>query len=503
MSITEETRKEMDLWQAELNGSSQEKIFEFLNRRENLCTPGFILRRQLQIKFPELIKDAARLEPYSDLTETGNLSWPDKMIKKLARLLREKSFEKCSQAALNVEVKQWQNYLGDKSNCQRETAIKLIFALEMDDVTATKFLLAKGDELFSLRNPFDYACKICLDCGLAYEDAENLFNDFTAQRGNPNTSKPQKISDDNFTRLIKNETASFSKNNIMPVEEMKKQLLEAMLKYKDDFRKNKNEAGYSLQNLKRFRFFLKYLVLIYPTVELFTGENYLDNVKIATKKDGTPKVPSHLITSMFDTQEIDLPEYAELVEYGGPDLPERGALHRLYNKIPFNKNVLIPLKSLSKTLRSILRAVEYPANAQAVNRDTILLLTYFFITGWKFASDEVKAQIQETLERDAQNFEEDAPEESLLFALPEILDAIDYSDEPPIKTYIAALSRMLLSFEFTEFYAPFVLDRFILICLLATEDSDEQYLMPQVIEESYRLSKELLDQKRSEEDVRI
>lgn len=494
MSITEETQREMDLWQAEM---SQEKIFEFLNRRENLCTAGFILRRQLQMKFPKLVEKAAGLETYADLTKTGNVAWPDKMIKALAKILRETPFEKCSQAALNVEVKQWQNYLSDKANCQRDTAIKLLFALDMDDLTATKFLLANGNELFSLRNPFDYACKICHDCGLTYEDAEDLFNKFTEQRGDLPNSTPQN-SDDNFTRLIKSETKDFSGKNIIPAEEIKQQLLAAMLKYKNDFRKSKNEAGYSLQNLKRFKLFLKYLVLMYPTAELFTGQNFLDTVKIATKQDGTPKVPSHLITSMFDSQEIDLPEYAELAEYGGPDLPERGALHRLYNKIPFNKNVLIPLKSLSKTLRSILRAVEKPANAQAVNRDTILLLTYFFITGWKFTSDEIKMQIQETLEADGQNFAEDSPEESLLFALTEVIDALEYGDDEPIKTYIAVLNRMLISFEFTEFYAPFVLDRFILICLLAIDDG--QYLMPQVIEESYRLSKEILDRKRIEED---
>ena len=54
MSITEKMEREMRLWAAELNESNKflatsrkEKIFDFLNNRENLCTPGFILRRQL------------------------------------------------------------------------------------------------------------------------------------------------------------------------------------------------------------------------------------------------------------------------------------------------------------------------------------------------------------------------------------------------------------------------------------------------------------------------
>ena len=89
MSITEETQREMALWEME---STQEKIFEFLNRRENLCTPGFILRRQLQMKFPKLVEKAAGLETYADLTKTGNVSWPDKMTKELAKIFTFHSF---------------------------------------------------------------------------------------------------------------------------------------------------------------------------------------------------------------------------------------------------------------------------------------------------------------------------------------------------------------------------------------------------------------------------
>ena len=158
---------------------------------------------------------------------------------------------------------------------------------------------------------------------------------------------------------------------------------------------------------------------------------------------------------------------------------------------------------MSKNLRAILRAVEYPANAQAVGRDTILLLTYFFITGWKFAADDVREQLQRTLDADSESVKPDSPEEIFIGALRELTDAVDYSDAEPVKTYIAALNTMLLAFEFTEFYAPFVLDRFILMCLLAVEATGEQYFMSLAIEESYRMSKDVLDRKRAEEDDRI
>lgn len=64
MGITEKMEHEMSLWATELDAPN--KIFEFLNKRENLCTSGFLLRRQLQIKFPELINKAAKQSGVED-----------------------------------------------------------------------------------------------------------------------------------------------------------------------------------------------------------------------------------------------------------------------------------------------------------------------------------------------------------------------------------------------------------------------------------------------------
>lgn len=507
MSITKKMEYEMNLWATEMNDSNnflafsrQEQIFEFLNRRENLCTPGFLLRRQLCLKFLKLVVVAAEksgVKSYSDLTKCGNIEWAPKMIEELAKILTTTKFARFGKGSLNIEKKQWQNYLLDKAHCQRKTAIKLLFALEMDDATAAKFLLSNGDELLSLRNPFDYACKTCLSFGLTYEDAEEIFKSFSVLRYEGETTDI-KISTDNFTQEIKSETATLFQNGIISADELKTQLKAAMLKYKDDF----SELGYSQQNIKRLQVFLKYLMILYPTVERFIGADLFNNVAIEKNSDGTPKILRHLITSMYDAQEIDLPEYAELAAYGGPDLPQRGILKRLYDNIPFNKNVLIPLKSLSQTLRSILRAVAYPENAQAVNRETVLLLTYFFITGWRVAESDIKEKFQMALENDMGFAEEDSAEDSLLLALEDVCFAIDSlteNDEEPLKVYVAALNRMLTPFEFSDFYAPFVLDRFILICLL----SNEQHIMSLIIFESYRLSKNLISKMEGGKDDRI
>ena len=492
MSITEQTQQELNTWAEQLGEankflatSQSEEIFEFLNRRENLCTPGFLLRRQLLKKFPATVLEAAEgVENIADLNVSENIMWSPKLVASLSALLGNMPFKNFGQSSLYVEKKQWQNFLSDETRCQRKVAVKLIFALEMDDATATKFLLSSGNELFSIRNPFDYACKACLICGLTYEDAEKIFEEFSARRKELEPSAED--STNNFTQLMKNETELINGNDKMSIEETRAQLTALMLKYANEFRESRQDVGYSKQDMRRLQIFLRYL------------QEILDELEIKKRADGTPKVLSQLVSAMFDVEELNLPEYTKLPEYGGPNLPERGELKRFYDGIPFNKNVLIPLKSLSKTLRSIMRAIDCPKNAKVVNRDTVLLLTYFFIKGWQLAEPDVIERFNSKLEAEMATVEPESPEEGLLFALEDLafaVDSIGDSNEPPIKVYITALNRMLSTFEFTDFYAPFVLDRFILMCLL----SQENHPMNLIIYESYRLSKNLIDKRASDE----
>ena len=525
MSITKITEEEtIGVWQRELESINkefevklQENIFDFLNRRENLCTPGFLLRRQLQAKFPELVEESAKeadVALYADLISSGNIAWQSKLVECLARSLSRTNFKRYGKSLLHIEWRQWFNYLSDKARCHRDTAVKLIFALDMDELTAVKFLLANGHALLSFRNPFDYVCKVCHACKLTYEDAERLFKMFEEHIKDDNadnTNDNEKFLANDFTRRVKDETETFAKiaeNDTISFDDIKEPVLKTMLKYKNEFRDDKNkfrdrdDEGYSKQNLKRFEVLLKYLVLLYPKVWRFVKRDSYVNVDIATNEDGTPKFPKHLIKSMLETQEIDLPEYSELSDYGGPKLSERGKAKRIYDNIPFTRNVLIPLRSLSQTIRAILRAIDCSANAKAVNRDTILFLTYFLITGWHRADDETKEKILANLKTDKEKLEDDA----LFFAMEEFFDAlgsIDDNEEPLMKTYILLLNRMLAPFGFIKFYAPFVLDRFIILCLMSLDSIDEEYLMQLVIDESYRLSNSMMKLKEDSKDDRI
>lgn len=504
--------------------STKEEIFKFLNDKKNLCTPGFILRRHIQTYFPGLMKKAkekSNVYDYADLRESGNISWPESIVNSLSKVLSETNFKGYGQKNLNIESKQWKKYLNDEIFCNRATAIKLSFALQMnDDVTIAKFFLSNGNELLSMRNPFDYACAYCLACNLTYEDAVEVFDLFESKRDSNDTVEDiQNDPNYNFTEFMKSETISIAADVKMSNEEKKNHLLSLMLEHKNEFTKkvvkknhkeNKDDeraikyaAGYSLHNMKMLQSFLKYLVVIYPDVYRYTEKYHFFKESIKTDEDGVPKVYEHLTRAMIDKQNIDLPEYSYLDEYDGPKLSERGNMKRFYDNIPFNKNIVVPLKSLSKTLRSILRAVKYPTNAQAVNRDTIMLLTYFFITGYRFASATKKNKIRSILENDKNSIKKETSEDALIFTLDDIInniDAIDDGEENAITGFVDSINYMMICFDLQVFYSPFVLDRFILMCLLATKVPDEddedavEYLMQLIIYESYRLSKELIEE---------
>lgn len=468
-----------------LDKSTPEKIFEFLNERETLCTPGYLLRRQIQMKFSELLNEAAenaKVKDFADLTKFGNVAWDSNLVEELAELLQKKDFAGCGKDFLKVSKTNWQDYLNDDVHCNRATAIKLIFALEMDDATATKFLLSNDNELLSLRNPFDYACKACLECHLSYADAVEIFNSFDAKYGNSKTNATITIApSDEFTQSIKSETITKTDIDKITPDEVKKILLRIMKSYKDSFtpkveKKNQSDkkeqgvepeteyaAGYSHQNIKRLRIFLKYLTLIYkPTINV-VKDGATINKAIKIDDEGVPKTQEHLVSFIIGNQQVDLPTYKEL------NLPARGELKRSYDNIPFNKNILIPLNSLSKSIRSILRAIKFPQNAQAADRTTVFLLIYFFITEWYLAKPEMKDKIYATLNNDIINVTPETTEENFLYNLEDFIYSLEES-EGNIQRLIDIINIMLRVFEFNDFCAPFVLDRFILICLLSLEN---------------------------------
>lgn len=277
-------------------------------------------------------------------------------------------------------------------------------------------------------------------------------------------------------------------------------------------RKNRRaeySSGFSRQNGQNLKTFLSYLTELYPNFLQWKELNEFDPILISkavqTNADGSPKNPEHLLQAIKDAQEIYLWEAEDLEEIGLPTGNERDANGKRqlkdkqrYDAIPFNAAILLPLKNLSITLRSNLRGEQHPDNAEDVDRSTILFLAYFFICGCRAPGvnlDELAERLDSAIDS-----EEDTRKNTLLYALKAVVnnvESINYGDNP-VELYVDSLNELLRCFNCNEFYAPFVIDKFILLCLLTLrqphDDEDyQQYLINAIIEESYRLSKKILE----------
>ena len=88
-SLTRQAEEAMDMWTKELADMSEElmndpmAVVRSLNDARNLCTAGFLMRRQIQVSFPELLGGVSEEtgESYEDLTVNNNVPWPEKFLK--------------------------------------------------------------------------------------------------------------------------------------------------------------------------------------------------------------------------------------------------------------------------------------------------------------------------------------------------------------------------------------------------------------------------------------
>ena len=346
-SLTEQTMAQVNrTWENELTDAAlwletetREKIFDFLNAKENLCTADFILRRQIQTQLPELIRQAADGLHFADLTQSGNIPWATELVEKLSSLLVNHHFHAVKK--LNLDRRQWAKILRGNALCNRTSAIKLIFALDMDEPTAAKFLVANGKPLFSTRNPFDYLCNFCRKARLSYDTATDLLSKFETQRTAAADEKffaPTEFA----TVRLENETQQIADNVTLSPSDKQSQILKYMLDNQSEFvakverkdrygqiRRADYPSGFSLANEQKLKVLLKYLTKFYPQFlkwkELNDFDSILLNMAVTINADGSPKNPEQLIQAMRESQEIFLWEEDELQEIGLPTGNERDA----------------------------------------------------------------------------------------------------------------------------------------------------------------------------------
>lgn len=506
MGFTENITAEVTAW---VNGDdnntaniSPEDVLKFLNNTTDLCTPGFILRREIKRLVNE--KKINLDIPVEKLPTETNEPLDDNIINPLANTLA-KTFAK-----YEIHPNQWKSYLTDESFCNRETAIKIIFAFNMNnDETLAKFLLASGLNLFSVRNPFDYICLFCRKCGYSYFDVLTTFKNFeTELKNSPNAAAKKPNPSEEMTRTLKNETEKIFANGKIksPVDKLK-QLTDFMVKHRGEFStKNKDgkyNSGFSLQKIKMLNLFTKYLVMLYPTYDNFKTEKTRE---VRTNLDGEPKIYGQFVRAIHQVYDFDALSW-NFSDYEEDGVSTRKVANVAY-KIPFNNSVILPLKNMSKILRAMLRSPKDSDNYQDLDRNTILLFTYFFIEGYRCALRAKKPPAELAIEKLEQTIAatKDDDKKKFLIALKEIVYKIYDLEKPlpianppkPLDICIDAIKQMLLCFDFTSCYLPFLLDRFVLLCLLKNpvdQNGVHQYLLESVLKEAAEQTEEEISSK--------
>lgn len=132
-SLTRQAEESMDIWTKELADMSEElmndpmAVVRSLNDARNLCTAGFLMRRQIQASFSELLRDASEEtgESYEDLTVNNNVPWPEKFLKNLSSRLEKYMLKEQNEVVKAIEWFQW---LSDKKISQKKrTCGKTVF----------------------------------------------------------------------------------------------------------------------------------------------------------------------------------------------------------------------------------------------------------------------------------------------------------------------------------------------------------------------------------------
>ena len=443
------------------------EIREFLTDRKNISTPGFLMRRYLQVHSPELFGEYECGRDYPDLTAEQNVPWPecvtDRIAKKLSSISR-------SVHGLTISTANWKKYLNDEQGVQRLLAIKLSFVLNMDRNASGMLLLACGHDLYSVRNPQDFICLYCLERPdrRIWSYAETLLSRFAESAGDfQKQTKAAFSAHEGMTEMLGTglEEILFSE---LPSHDADERLIAFMTGIRDEFtalRGGKYVAGFSLTRRSRFMDLTRYLAVLYPEYASWEHE-LISFEKLPTDEDGYPNLKC-LVRAMFQENEWEFEAWQS--EDPGEEQNEL-----------FQKEIYIFCKNYYEHVNAVDRMIRRGDNMQPVERRDILLMGYFFLVKFLELSPSSEKMAELRKLADGGNELDDAMADIMDW----LTDASDTDDDGGIMYYRRCLNTLLAAFDFMPLYVPFSFDRFILLSLLTTNPEE---LVPFIICENRQM----------------
>lgn len=472
-SLTSIIQQEIDLYLAERveEANSAEEIYHtagelraYLSNPKKVVTLGFIIRRHIQAKAPDFLREYTVGEDYQDLTRSDNEAWPAAVIHTLAAKLSHLGKK---EHGFHIPVMSWEKYLTDAQIPQRLSVIKISFLLKMD-VTETALLLSSGGlSLYSVRNPIDFICMYCQRRGdYLWGEVEQLIDRYDAAIADnfAESGEWAELPRDSGATMLMTDTLDDLINSSLPKSDAEKKLIAYMQAVQHEFTRRgtkKSERylpGYSLTNRKKFLDLTKYLLVLYPEEEVM-GRDKNESFRVQpvpVDDNGYPQLSS-LINAMFRAANwcFDVEEYTQSTK----STEEKAD--------SFNNQIFIFCKNYYDHINAVERVIRTPKNAAPVERRDVLLCAYFFLREVVQLSTR-SPELSKLQKMTEQNTEFDA-------CMGEILEWIMDAQEDVennVAYYRRCLNQFLDLFDFMPLYLPLAFDRFILLALLSENTDD-------------------------------
>ena len=416
-----------------------EELWDFLTDGTMLCTPGFVLRRYIQSK------GVVSKEACADLSQTGNVPWPEDVVYQAAKDMSAISYQR----HVEISTANWEKYLTDRmpQGIQREMIFKLAIVTGMGREETMDLLLSADQAPYNMRNPLELICWFCqyIPGIYTWRGVQRLlytYYRFISENGTCGTGGDEvsdeesadEAPDEGTTRLIQWSVEELLDSGIPAGEAEEQKLMELMAEHCVQL------DGFSRTAQSGYLRLTAYLNALY----LPGGRTNLHRLISAMYK-----AHSWNFDNLFQS-----PSGERYVFRGGV---EDEFAPRVENCV-LNKS-LGDIAKFCKRYYPRANAIE--KGVKGVDRRDVLLLGHFLITGYISAEENARTTFWKMAEGDA-------PMDQRMALLREDLDAL--ARKPGIKEKQELCCRvfndLLAEFDFRSLYVPAPFDRLILLSLL-------------------------------------
>ncbi len=408
------------------------ELLDFLMDRSKLSTPGFVLRRHIQVQ-----QGLVSREDCADLGKTGNVPWPQSVISSAAAELSSISY---SRHGLAISKVNWERYLTDNfsQGIQRKMIFKLAVVTNMGRDETIDLLLSCSQGPYNAREPLELICWFCQRApGLCtWRKVEKLLEAWEKSAPSDNEShKAQEPLEEGVTRLLNRKVDRLISAGL-PAEEAERRLLMLMCEHRTEF------TGHSHTAREHWLRLMEYLQALYV--------------------QGEVKTLRELIGTIYEKQDWSFDDVHQ--NPSGRRYVFRGELEdgagQQYEEYVFNED--------AEMGKIALFCKQYYARASAIQRGTkdvdrrdVLLLGYLLITGC-IEADEDAAERFKALTQGGTSMDQCI--KLLLEDFVMLRKTTDIKEKQVLCCWV--FNDLLSEFSFRSLYTPAPFDRFFMLSLL-------------------------------------